>query len=502
MSAFAAASAGGALVLVLELLGSRLLAPYFGATIYVWSALISVTLASLAAGYAAGGAWADRAGTTERRWEALGALFACAGAWLLAMCWLRRPLILGAAALGVRGGALASAAALFGPPLACLGAIGPFCVRLRADALERVGREVGGVYAVSTAGSVAGALAAGFWLIPSFRSGALLAVLSAGCWASAAACLWGRRRAAGAACAALALAAGARAAWGARPGPGVVFHESSFYGELKVIDRPERNTRTLYIDALPNTIADLKTLEGVPQYLMSFELLCWMRPEADRGLLIGLGGGSLVGVWKRCGVAADVVEIDEKVVRAARDWFAWRPTGDLFLEDGRRFLERPGRAYDFIVIDAFNGDQHPSHLFTKEALEAARARLKPEGVLAVNLIGYAKGPRAGLMRAAARTLREVFPRVRVINGSPALDEESYVNITFYASAAPLEFRKDPSRMRMELASYREWTWSKELPAEGGELLTDDRNPVESLSARAFLEIRRFILLSARSALAE
>ncbi|MFH1723874.1 MAG: fused MFS/spermidine synthase [Elusimicrobiota bacterium] len=160
----------GAVVLVLEILGSRLLAPFFGTTVHVWSALITVALAALAAGYAAGGWLADR----KPPLKALGGALAAGGLWLLILPAIRRPALLAAGGLGVSGGALAGAALLLAVPLLCLGTVPPLCVRLRTKSLGRLGREVGAVISVSTAGGVLGALAAGFYLIPLVGAGAIL----------------------------------------------------------------------------------------------------------------------------------------------------------------------------------------------------------------------------------------------------------------------------------------------------------------------------------------
>ncbi|HAH06335.1 MAG TPA: hypothetical protein DCM05_07370 [Elusimicrobia bacterium] len=491
----------GAAVLVLEILGARLISPFYGATVYVWSSVITVTLAALAVGYAGGGWLADK----RRPLPALGGLLAAAAAWLFLVPWMRRSVLLGSAVFGVQAGALCAAAVLLALPLACLGAAGPLLIRLRVTELSRVGRAAGWVSAVSTAGSVAGALAAGFWLIPGFGVGALLGGLGAGLMALAAYCWWSGRRAPRPA-AFLLLAGLGLGGWTAlRPGPAdaaVRFHARSFYGDLKVVDVEAWGKRVFYIDGMPNTVVDLKTLESTSDYIRSFELLPFLRPEGTRALLVGLGGGSLVDRYRRYyGIETDAVEIDGKVVEVARDWFGFEPSGEVRLEDGRRALERPGPGYDFIVVDAFNGDQHPIHLFTREAFEAAARRLKPEGVLSLNVIGFALGAKADLRRSVERTLKASFRHVRVLAASSGHDpRSSTVNLTFFASDAPLLFRREPARGRPELADYYakvqgSFLEGLDAPSETARarLLTDDDNPVDALAAESGLFVRRALL---------
>lgn len=496
----------GAVVLVLEILGTRVISPFYGATVYVWSALIAVTLASLAAGYAVGGALADR----DEPGKSLCGALACAGLWLLLVPWVRGKILLVCSGLGVQGGALASAAALFGVPLVALGAVGPLCIRLRTAELSRVGREVGTLGSVSTAGSVAGALAAGFWLIPRVSVPALIHLMAAALLGAAVLCGRGRLgRSRQAALLLLAISGAAAGALGARPSAGtegLLREESaSFYGDLKVVDRPLSGRRVLYIDGVPNTVADLATLDSTSDYITSFELLPCLRPGPRRALLVGLGGGSLVRRFGRgYGVPTDVVEIDAAIEPLARKWFGFSPTGGLFLEDGRAFLSRPGPSYDFIVLDAFNGDQHPSHLFSKEAFDAMRRRLTPDGVLSINVIGCGFGPQAELRRSVSRTLGAAFPHVRGmvasrwLSGAEARSPEwrdTPVSLTFFASAAPLEFRRDPASATPALSAFAERLEDYEFDVEepGGVLITDDRNPIEALSAPAFLAMRKRML---------
>jgi predicted membrane-bound spermidine synthase len=151
----------GASVMVIELLGTRLIAPFYGASLYVWSSLISVTMIALAVGYFLGGRWADRAQRTG-----LSLIIALAALFTLLIPWAVRPVLLATDSLGLRGGAFASALVLFFPSLALLGMVGPFAIKLATSQLAGVGSSSGSVYAVSTVGSVVGTLLLGFFLFP------------------------------------------------------------------------------------------------------------------------------------------------------------------------------------------------------------------------------------------------------------------------------------------------------------------------------------------------
>src|ERR671933_785124 len=128
----AAAFTGGAAVLAVESAASLVLAPFVGNSLYVWGALIGVVLAGLAAGYWLGGALADR---------------------------LPRPALM----VGVLG----------------LGGLAPVAVRLRARSMATLGRTAGRLFAVSTAGSIAGTFATAFWLVPELGVDQLFACAAA-----------------------------------------------------------------------------------------------------------------------------------------------------------------------------------------------------------------------------------------------------------------------------------------------------------------------------------
>ena len=489
---------GGA-VLILEILGTRIIAPFFGSTIYVWSSLITVTLASLAGGYAVGGVYADR----PRPLRTLGSVLALSSLWLFLLPAFTQWILSMAVNFGVQGGALLGASVLFGPPLFLLGCVGPLCIRLRTKQLGHLGREVGAITAISTAGSVCGALLTGFYLIPKVSTGKLLAGLALVLCVLAVASL--RRARAETRMGVLLLAAlvAGGIGWAASAEPGDLAgslraREHTFYGDVKVVDFAKLERRSLFIDGIMNTAVKLGSLESVSDYILAFELLPMLRPSARQALLIGLGGGTLVRRYQEhYGISTDVLEIDPVIERIARRWFGFQPSGKVEITDGRRYLEAGDSLYDLIVLDAFNGDQHPYHLFSLEAFEAAARRLGPEGVFALNIIGYAHGPEGELRRSIERTLGQVFPELQVLVANRGIDpREAFANLIFIASRQPLEFRRNVAKARPELAAYFAEVKGNYLapsdPELGGVLLTDDYNPIESLSAPAFLAIRQKI----------
>jgi len=175
----------GACCLVLEIVGTRLISPFYGSSIYTWSALITTTLVALACGYA----WGGRLGDRDPHLTIFARLLQAASLTVAVIPLLREPVLRASAPLGVKLGAVAAAAVLVGPTLILLSALGPIATRLTATGAADAGRRAGDAWAVSTLGSVLGAILAGFILIPHWPCSRILlataAVLAAlGAWGS------------------------------------------------------------------------------------------------------------------------------------------------------------------------------------------------------------------------------------------------------------------------------------------------------------------------------
>jgi spermidine synthase len=487
----------GAVALTLEIVGTRVLSPFYGSSLACWSALITVTLVALAAGYGLGGRAADRSAGAGLRlfWR----LLVLAGAAVAVIPLLRAPVLRLTAALGVQFGALASAAVLVAPALVLLSMLGPIAIRLTALGLDTVGRRAGNVYAVSTVGSVLGALLSGFVLIPRlpisqvfYATAALLIALGA----------LGQRLASERWPAAAISAAAAVAAFGFWPRPlpptNVLVNRESAYGQIKVIDLGN-SKRYLLVNGTSQSVARLPEMESDSQYIHALEWAPLLRPQARRALVIGVGAGLLPTTWERHGgLTVDAVDIDPDIVTVAREYFGYRPRGQVFVEDGRLFLERGGPTYDLIALDAFATESPPYQLFSREALSAMRRRLAPRGVVVINIVSLLRSPDAAAWLAAYKTLGSVFPEVRAFAGSDPYD--GLANVLLFASDGPLADDGASARARPFAADDVRAMLARELiPAQvdlaQARVLTDDYAPMESLLAQTASRWRRSLQAS-------
>ena len=368
----------GAAVLAIEIMGTRLLAPFFGSGIYTWSALLAITLAALALGYAAGGRLVDRAPKAT----ALYSLCLGAGLWTVITPWLAGPLASSLMRLpDLRLGVLASGTLLFFPSLLLLGGVSVCAIRLLTKKQEEVGSTSGSIFAVSTLGSVFGALATGFFLIPNLgvRAGfsicglLLLVIAALGYWRSA--------RGMYSVLVLLALAASlyVMGRKPREPDPGIELIDSapSFYGHLQVATKGQ--VKMLLCDGIGQNYVvdqDRYTTPYVDFLSVLPRLLTGARSPPETGVVIGLGAGQLPMLLQREGMEIEVVEIDPRVAEMAEKHFSFDfPPAKLHFTDGRVFLSRAQKVYDYILIDAFSADLMPWHLFSREAFSLARQRM-------------------------------------------------------------------------------------------------------------------------------
>ena len=160
--------------MMIEILGTRIISPYFGVSLYVWTSLITVTLIALAVGYWWGGYIADK----KRTAGFLYFLIFLAGIFLLFVPPLKNTFLVLSSHLGLRFGSLAGSFLLFFLPLFLLGAVTPYLVKLYASDLSTIGKVVGYLYAISTAGSFVGTILTGFLFIPHFKNESILLFVS------------------------------------------------------------------------------------------------------------------------------------------------------------------------------------------------------------------------------------------------------------------------------------------------------------------------------------
>ena len=172
---------GGFVIMSLELLGGRVLAPYFGNSIYVWGSIITVFMLSLSIGYLVGG----RLSINEPSLKRFAILFLIAAIFLYPLVYFSETVMvfIFERIEDPRYGSLLASGMLFALPTILLGMISPYSVRLLVETTEESGHMAGRLYFVSTLGSALGTLATSFYLVLYFEMNTILGGLTAALFA-------------------------------------------------------------------------------------------------------------------------------------------------------------------------------------------------------------------------------------------------------------------------------------------------------------------------------
>lgn len=494
------AAVGGAAIMAVELLGARMLSVGYGGSLYVWAAMISVALFSLAIGYFVGGALADRFPNPAL----LLAILTVAGS-LTAVCPHTRPILRACyRAFGLKWGALASSALVFVLPLGLLGMVSPFVVRLLGGSERHFGTTAGGVFAISTLGSVAGTLAAGLWLIPRFGTAMGFKIVSLATVVPAVVGIVARYRYRGsvallvpmAVAIVMTPAAGVGTRYIAPDGEDAIIEAvcDSAHGRITVMTKGQY--RLLLVNGIVQTAIPLSLSHMEKGYCLRNHYFQGLipyiteAPSSANALIIGLAGGLTASVLRNHGMQVDCVDLDPEIIELAREWFSF--SGHAVAADGRRHLEDCAEDYDFCVIDTYSGDAFPFHMASEEALKAAQGVLKPKGVLVINFIG---SPSGDAFASICRTVKEVFPNIRALRSEPGNDVQP---LTVFASAIPIVFSRGwqpgPGD-RTDLDSIDETIEQMTVvpDAKRGRVLVDAHNPIDMLVSEEALRWRQRII---------
>ena len=431
-----------AFIMVLELVAGRLIAKHLGASLYTWTSVIGVVLAGITIGNYLGGRIADRFNARK----ALSVLFGISSVacvlvvvsnnivgnwlWLWQFSWIVR--------------IFSHVTLVFLIPSTLLGTISPIVAKMALDQGLPAGRTVGDIYAWGAAGSIFGTFLAGFYLIATLGTIAIIWIV-AGALLVMAILYWARLwalylwaailialMAMGMTPAEWAESAGSSLALREQPDESILYEDESKYCHIVVRQvSTSPDIREFVQDKGKQSVIamdNIKNLQRLPYAQIYAAVTHRLSRGKDKLSVLGIGGGGYVfpryveELWP--GSRVDVVEIDPAVTKAAIEAFglADDSTINTINMDARNYVdgllekERAGQQiprYDFIYEDAFNGFSVPFQLATKEFHDKIAQILTDDGVYVVNLIDSYDS--ALFLGAIINTLQETFPSIYVFS---------------------------------------------------------------------------------------
>ena len=484
-------------MMVIEICAYRLLAPFFGNSVYTWTALIGVILIAFSAGGYLGGYLSDR----KMALDLLGWLLAGSAVLTFFIPAFHTVFAANLSAHGLIAGPVMISLLLFAIPGILLGAVSPAAVRFYSLTLKdtHVGAAAGTISMLGSLGSFVGTFLSGFFLLSTFGvrsiffgTATILLLLAIAAFLLAKNSLKQQ---------APVILSGIFAfsmSWitTPKPKPGVIFEHESFYHHIEVSEQTTGKVtrRVLQLDSTMEGGMDANTGDLILPYQEYWKLALLREPaKVSSALFIGAGAFGMPENVSRdfpeAGV--DVVEIDPQVIEVGRKFFKLDefPRVNAHAGDARRFLlQNGGKKWDLIFGDAYNGiRQIPPHLATREFYQQIADHLEPKGVFIMNLIAAITGPKSELTSGMLATVRNVFPHVEVFSVGYRRDETQ--NVILMAS------REDLKPLIVDRyvtpGSWQERLIRTHIPAgtvaRSEYVFTDDHNPVDAIIARGLLE---------------
>ena len=215
-----------------------------------------------------------------------------------------------------------------------------------------------------------------------------------------------------------------------------------------------------------------------------------LQDQPQSVLIIGLGGGTMSNILHELypDAVIDNVEIDPAVIKVARKYFQFIENDKVksVVRDGRIFIKRAklkNQQYDWIILDAFNGDYIPEHLLTKEFLQEAKSLLSPAGILSSNTFSNSK-----LYNYESATYQSVFGefynvknnrnenRIILVSNQPLPDKQ--ILKTKLTSVHDEVSRYDVNILQVFQAMSKQQDWPSDTP-----VLTDQFSPANLLNTQ-------------------
>ena len=486
----------GACVLIIEIVATRILSPYYGNTIFTVSSVIGIVLAALSVGYYFGGRLADKYPTEKVFYS----IILISGLSVILLHLLRLFLLpsLGYG-LSIISGPIISAIILFFAPSLLLGTLSPFAIKLqRQYSPEKgIGSITGEIFFWSTLGSIFGSLFAGFVLIPQFGiSQIILAV------------------------AIILIILGffplikigipkksifkiilfsvigilLISIFSAFKSNSIVYSYDGVYEKITIYDGEYagRPTRFFRQDRSRSGAMFFDSDELVFNYTKYYALYKVFKPDVKNALVIGGGAYSVPKALLKDlpDAAVDVSEIEPSLYELAQKYFRVAKTEHLnnFTDDGRRLLHDTSKKYDLIFSDVYYSlFSIPAHFTTQEFFKIAKDKLSQDGIFLANLIGDLSRQEPSLIMSEIKTFQTVFPNSYFF-AVDTPDKIGSQNIIFagYNSNKKIDFNdqkitKDENPIIQSLGrkiiNLDRFEFSK-YP-----ILTDNFSPVEYLTAK-------------------
>ena len=476
-----------AIYMILELIASRLLSPYFGNTTTVWTSVIGIILLSSSIGNYIGGIIADK----EKLQKTIKIILLSSGFMVLIIPLIQSNLLnfMLNNIDNIKIGAILSTIILFFIPSMLIGFLSPIVIKFKIDDLKNAGKVSGKISAIATLGCILGDFIGGFYLIPNFGANVILYVLAIILFVLTLfvdelklkklllpisfilVC---------------GILSFSYSLHNKECGNKVLAGEfdvkvtyDTTYGRATITNNKLSGKRNFYIDKGIESAAYINEenkYELIVTYTKFYNLMFKSHNEITDTLMIGGGGFSYPKYYisNYESKNMDVVEIDKKVIELAKKYFYLddlikefdlenNKRLNIIEEDGRVYLNKCKKKYDAILNDAFVGENPVITLTTLEAIERIYNLLNTDGIYLTNIVASLDGENSKFLKAEVQTLKQVFKNVYIVPCNYPGGLEIIQNCMVIATDQELELK-----------------YAVTIKTDDSIILTDNFCPVENL----------------------
>jgi len=486
-SVYLYAALEGTAVMAIELLAARMLAPYFGSSLFVWAAVIGTTLLSLALGYYIGGRLADRYTKIETiHWVLL-----IASGFLMSMHYISQLFTFAFVETDMRIAIVVVSILLALPPLLFLGMVPTLLIRFLTANVNDAGATTGRVFAISSASGIIALPLLGFLVIPEF--GLTLPSIVIGLLVGLLPfikLLAKRKYISLVFVVCLFFSFSQRKVMVYSPELRVLTYSEGLLGQVLVADvfknvlGKETNDRVLFVNRIGQTLVNKTTYRTNWNYALFSSTIASVLPENSKSLLLGLGGGAVANIFQNLNFRVDAVEFDERISDIAKKYFSLSPDVNVIIDDARHYLETTRQTYDLIFFDVFKGDVQPPHVLSLECFKKAKSLLNKKGLIIVNFNGFINDETGKPFRSVFATLNAAGLNTRIFL-TPGRENER--NALFVASVTPKEYHllRSPLRYRGKLVDLDSlFVDTDTLNLKDAIIFSDDKSNLDRLNIKA------------------
>jgi predicted membrane-bound spermidine synthase len=489
----------GASVMACELLGAKMIAPFFGSSLYVWASVLGITLFGLMTGYYTGGYLSEKIKKeTLVYWILL-----LAGVFLAIMPYTSVWVMTKNLEMDIRWGSTLSLLVFMFPPLVLMGMTSPVIINMINTKLDETGRRAGSVYAISTLGGIVATFLVGFYMLPEFGIKwpcfifgfllmifPLLALIKAKLYSPVLVLL------------PFFFVFTANVSKGTQQGKGItmLYEAEGLYGQIRVFDLPFltttrgwKNGRVLVVNNTVQSQLNRDNLEyNLWDWSVIFPTAASIYPKGSDLLLMGLGGGMLFNQFKRLGFNIDVVELDERIKDAAINYFAIPAETPIVVDDARHVINTSTKTYDVIVLDLFFNETPPAQVPTIESFTKLKTMLNEGGMVLMNFYGYTTGTKGRAARSVIKTFETAGFTVTLL---PTPGPENGRNLIMCATLGEPDWSKikysEPELYEITPQEIHKFILDKNtLDMSDAVVLTDKQPQLEKMYIEAATEWRR------------